>query len=216
MSKKTKAEKVAEEEIKNSEQEIEIEGAEKSADEAEVEVKNEGESPENQGDSNFATLDDAMKVIADLQQQLKDAQAALADKEDQVLRLNADFANLRKRQQIELSNTIEHANEGLLVKLLPVLDDFDRTLSAIEKTDNLSAVKDGINLVNNSMRKRLAKTGLEPIDSMGKEFDTELHEAITTIPAADDSLKGKVVDEVEKGYKLKDKVIRFSKVVVGE
>jgi len=216
MSKKTKAQKVTEEEVKNKEQEIEIEGAESSEIEAEIEVKNEDESTDNQTDSDFATLDEAMKVIAELQHQLKEAQATLIAKEDQVLRLNADFVNFRNRQKKELGETVRFANQDLLVKLLPVLDDFDRTLSAIEKTDNLSAVKDGINLVNNSMRKRFAKAGLEPIVSIGKEFDTELHEAITTIPAADDSQKGKVVDEVEKGYKLKDKVIRFSKVVVGE
>ncbi|MFK7922921.1 MAG: nucleotide exchange factor GrpE [Bacteroidia bacterium] len=216
MSKKRKAEKVAEEEIKNTEQNIEIEGVVDSENEAEIAVENEGEATDSQADLDFTSVDDAMKVIASLQQQLKDAQSTLIAKEDQVLRLNADFVNFRNRQKKELGETVRFANQDLLVKLLPVLDDFDRTLKAIEKTDNLSAIKDGISLVNNSMRKRFAKVGLEPIESIGKEFSTELHEAITTIPAPDEAQVGKVVDEVEKGYKLKDKVIRFSKVVVGE
>lgn len=216
MSKKTKAEKVAEEKIKNTEQDIEIEGTTGSENEAEIVIENESESPDSQSPLDFASLDEAMKVIADLQQQLKDAQSTLIAKEDQVLRLNADFVNFRNRQKKELGETVRFANQDLLVKLLPVLDDFDRTIKAIEKTDNLSAIKDGISLVDNSMRKRFAKVGLEPIESMGKEFNTALHEAITTIPAPDEAQVGKVVDEVEKGYKLKDKVIRFSKVVVGE
>ncbi|MEL6593527.1 MAG: nucleotide exchange factor GrpE [Bacteroidota bacterium] len=216
MSKNTKADTIQEDEVQKQQAEA---ATEANVEERSAEGENQEESEEstdNQSDMDFASLDDAMKVIADLQQQLKDSQIALSEQKDQVLRLNADFVNFRNRQKKELSDNIRFANQDLLKNLLPVLDDFDRTLKAIDKTDNLSAVKEGISMVSNSMRKRFAKVGLEPIESMGKEFDSELHEAITTIPVEEDTQKGKVVDEVEKGYKLKDRVIRFSKVVVGE
>ncbi|MCL4167905.1 UNVERIFIED_CONTAM: hypothetical protein GTU68_048823 [Idotea baltica] len=114
-----------------------------------------------------------------------------------------------------MSDTVRYANQELILLLLPIIDNFDRTLDAIEKTDNLAAIKDGISVVEKSMKNQLTKIGLEPIASVEKEFDSELHEAVTSVPV-EDGKKGKVIDEVEKGYKLKDKVIRFSKVIVGE
>ena len=107
------------------------------------------------------------------------------------------------------------ATKAISKQLLPVFDDFDRTLDAMEKSDNLAALKEGIMGVNRHMQNILAKIGLEKVDAMGQEFSSEIHEAITTIPV-DDEQKGTVVDEIEKGYKLKDKIIRFSKVIVGE
>lgn len=162
------------------------------------------------------TLDEAVEIIANLQLKLRDAREAMEEQNAQVLRLQADFVNFRKRKEKESVDTIRFANQDLLRQLLPVLDNFERTLDAIEKTDNLTAIKEGIALVGNSMQKTLQKIGLEPIESTGKEFDSEIHEAVTSVPAPDESQQGKVIDTIEKGYKLKDRVIRFSKVVVGE
>lgn len=140
----------------------------------------------------------------------------LALSQDQLLRSQAEFQNFRKRKEKELSESIRFANGDLLLMLLPILDNFARTLDAIEKTDNLAAIKEGITLVDQSMKKQFEKVGLRPIESIGKEFDIDLHEAISSIPIDDEAKKGKVIDEVEKGYRLKDKVLRFSKVIIGE
>ncbi|MDX2249090.1 MAG: nucleotide exchange factor GrpE [Bacteroidia bacterium] len=164
----------------------------------------------------YATVDEAMKIIADLQVQIRAAKNELEEQKDKVLRLQADFDNFRKRKAKELSDTVRFANQDVLTNLLPVLDNFSRTLDAIEKTDNLAAIKNGISLVDNSMRQQLGKIGLEPIECIGHSFDSEFHEAISSIPIEDESKKGVIIDEVEKGYKYREKVIRFSKVIVGE
>lgn len=180
------------------------------------------ETPENhntdnqQLDESFATIDEAVKVIAKLQVKLRSANQEAEDQKDKVLRLQADFDNFRKRKAKEQTDTVRFANQELLVNLLPVLDNFSRTLDAIEKTDNLTAIKDGISLVDNSMRLQLSKIGLEPIECVGKPFDSEIHEAISSFEVEEESKKGLVIDEVEKGYRYRDKVIRFSKVIVGE
>lgn len=202
------------------EQEASVTEEAATSQEAEVEVEvveenpTEGNNP-SEGDTP-QSLEDAMEVIARMQVELRDAKAKADEAQAQAMRLQADFVNFRKRQEKEATQTIRFANEDLLTKLLPILDNFDRTLDTIEKTDNLTAVKDGIFMVAKSMRKQLNKVGLEPIESKGKTFDSEIHEAITTIPVEEEAQKGIVIDEVEKGYKLKDRVIRYSKVVVGE
>lgn len=197
-------------------QEEQQEGLEQES--ADSEEKKEPETADSQEESipDFTSVDDAIQVIADLQAKLRDARVERDDHKDKALRLQADFVNFRKRKEKELADRVRFANQDLLRTLLPVLDNFDRTLDAIEKTDNLTAVKEGIGMVDNSMKKTLSKIGLEPIESTGKEFDSELHEAITSIPVEDEKQKGKVMDTIEKGYKLKDRVIRFAKVVVGE
>ncbi|MEL6132001.1 MAG: nucleotide exchange factor GrpE [Bacteroidota bacterium] len=161
-------------------------------------------------------LDTAMEIIAKLQLALRNKERKLAEEQEINMRLQADFVNFRKRKEKEMRDTVRFANEDLLVTLLPIIDNFDRTLSAIEKTDNLTAVKDGITLVSNSMKKQLGKIGLEILETKGKAFDSNLHEAIATVPAPSKDQEGIIIDEIEKGYKLKDKVIRFAKVVVGE
>ncbi|MEZ4777534.1 MAG: nucleotide exchange factor GrpE [Bacteroidia bacterium] len=174
------------------------------------------ESDNQQLDESFATIDDAIKVIAELQMKLRSAHKEAEDQKDKVLRLQADFDNFRKRKAKEQTDTVRFANQELLLNLLPVLDNFSRTLDAIEKTDNLTAIKEGIGLVDNSMRLQLSKIGLEPIECVGKPFDSEIHEAISSFEVEDESRKGLIIDEVEKGYRYRDKVIRFSKVIVGE
>lgn len=163
-----------------------------------------------------SNMEEALKMIAELHLKLRDAETELGKQQDLRLRLQADFDNFRKRKNKEMSDSIRFANQDLLLQLIPVLDNFDRTLDAIEKTDNLSAVKDGIAVVDKSMKKTFKKIGMEPINSIGKELNPEFHEVITTIPVEEKKKKGVVIDEIEKGYKLKDRVIRVAKVVIGE
>ena len=135
---------------------------------------------------------------------------------DKYLRLYSEFDNYRKRtikERIELSKT---ASEEIIIDLLPVLDDFERSIKSNEASEDCDAIKDGMDLIYNKFKNTLEKKGLKPIETQGNEFDTDFHEAITQIPAPSDDLKGKVVDEIEKGYQLHDKVIRFSKVVIGQ
>lgn len=134
---------------------------------------------------------------------------------DQYLRLLAEFDNFRKRSRREYDSLQEYASEKVLSALLPVLDDFDRTLTAMEKTDNLSSIKEGITLVTNKLHRTLEKEGLNLIECAGEPFDSKLHEAIHSIEVPDEK-KGIILEQVEKGYRLKDKVIRYAKVIVGE
>jgi molecular chaperone GrpE len=134
---------------------------------------------------------------------------------DKYLRLYSEFDNFRKRtfkEKIDLSRT---ASENIIVDLLPVLDDFDRAIASMASTDNIEAIKEGEQLIHAKMKAIFASKGLQEIKSIGEIFDTDFHEAITSIPAPTEDLKNKVVDEVQKGYTLHDKVIRFSKVITG-
>jgi molecular chaperone GrpE len=141
--------------------------------------------------------------------------AELAEWKDKYLRLASEFDNFRKRTQKEKSEILRYSNEEMLRALLPVLDDFERSLGVMEKSDNVSAIRDGITMINHKFKNILQSKGLKPMESLNQAFDSEIHEAITSIPAPEEALKGKVIDEVEKGYYLDEKVIRFAKVVVG-
>jgi molecular chaperone GrpE len=135
---------------------------------------------------------------------------------DKYLRLSAEFDNYRKRtlkEKIELTKT---AGEELLKNILPVMDDFERGIQTINKADDITAIKEGIDLIYNKFKDFLNQNGVKEIDAKEKEFNIDFHEAVTKIPAAENDLKGKVVDVIEKGYTLNGKVIRYSKVVVGE
>jgi len=143
-------------------------------------------------------------------------QAEAADWKDKYLRLYADFDNFRKRSMKERSDLLGSASADVIKELLPILDDFDRAVKANESVEDLTIIKEGFVLIHQKMYKKLESKGLKPIESIGKSFDTDFHEAITQIPAPDENSKGKVVDELEKGYVLNEKVIRFSKVVIGQ
>lgn len=135
---------------------------------------------------------------------------------DKYVRLSAEFDNYRKRtlkERIELSR---NAGEELLKKILPVIDNFERALLSLEKSKDMNSIKDGINLIYVGFKDFLKQNGVVEIECINKDFDTDVHEAITEIPAPSKELKGKVVDCVEKGYFLNDKVMRYSKVVVGK
>ncbi len=148
--------------------------------------------------------------------QLETAQQEAAEARDKHVRLMAEFDNFRKRTRREAESFREYANEEMMTALLPVVDDFARTVTAMEETDNLSSLKEGVSLVNGKLWNILEKKGLKPLNPVGEEFDLEYHEAIHSLPVEEEEKKGIVLDVVEKGYQLKDKVIRYAKVVVGE
>jgi len=134
---------------------------------------------------------------------------------DKYLRLHAEFDNFRKRtlrEKIELSRT---ASEEMIRELLPVLDDFDRALASMKETDKIEAVKEGVEHIQAKMKNIFVARGLQEMKTTGEAFNTDFHEAITSTPAPTEDLKNKVVEEVQKGYLLYDKVIRFAKVVIG-
>lgn len=135
---------------------------------------------------------------------------------DKYLRLSAEFDNFRKRTLKEKSDLIRNAGEDLILSLLPIVDDFERAIKSMEDQDANNAFCNGVILIYNKLKETLTNKGLKEIESIGKEFDTDVHEAITKIPAPKKDLRGKVVDVIEKGYFLNEKIIRFAKVVVGE
>jgi len=142
-------------------------------------------------------------------------QAEVQQLNDKYLRLYAEFDNYKRRTQKERVELLQTAGKDVIVSLLPVLDDFDRALKAMETAADVAPVKEGILLVSTKLKNTLSQKGLKDVESINQPFNTDFHEAITNIPAPTDDLKGKVIDEVEKGYTLNDNVIRFAKVVVG-
>ena len=142
-------------------------------------------------------------------------QEELSIANDKYLRLYSDFENFKKRNQKERIELFKTAGSDVIASLLPVLDDFERALRAMENNTDTNALKDGVVLIQNKLKNILAQKGLQAIESIGKPFDTDLHEAITNIAVDDEEKKGTVIDEAEKGYMLYDKVIRHTKVIVG-
>jgi len=134
---------------------------------------------------------------------------------DKYLRLYAEFDNFRRRTIKEREEARKLEGKDLIVSLLPVLDDFERASRAMETATDVAPVKEGVILIQNKLKNALTKHGLKEMESIGSTFDPDLQEAITNIPAPTDDLKGKVVDEMEKGYLLNDRVVRFAKVIVG-
>jgi molecular chaperone GrpE len=143
-------------------------------------------------------------------------QAALDEQKDKYIRLMAEFDNFRRRTAKERLDLIQTAGKDVITSLLDVLDDCDRAEKQMQTTDDINLVKEGVILVFNKMRSSLQAKGVKEMKSVHEEFDVEKHEAITEIPAPTEDLKGKVIDEVQKGYYLNDKLIRFAKVVVGK
>lgn len=135
---------------------------------------------------------------------------------DSHLRLMAEFDNYRKRTLREKADLIKNGGESALTNLLPVIDDFERALQNIRTADNVEAVAEGVELIFSKFISYLSQQGVKPIDAIGKPFETEMFEAVAIIPAPEDELRGKVLDSVQTGYTLYDKVIRHAKVVVGE
>ena len=145
---------------------------------------------------------------------LSEAEEKFNELHDKYLRQMAEFENYRKRTLKEKSELILNASAKLMTAVLPVLDDMDRAHDAMATTDDAASIREGFELIATKFRSILEQNGLKKIDTEGQSFDTDFHEAIAMVPATDDSLKGQVIDCVQKGYKLNDRVIRHSKVVV--
>lgn len=155
--------------------------------------------------------------IAELNAQLAAAKTDAADLKDKWLRLNAEFDNFRKRTAKERLELMQFAGENVLKNMLPVLDDMERAIANNAKTDDIAVVREGFHLIHSKLLHILGSQGVKPMaDAKGQPFDTDRHEAITKATAPSDDLKGKVIDVVENGYTLHDKVVRYAKVVVGE
>ena len=142
--------------------------------------------------------------------------AELQEQKDKYLRLFAEFDNYKRRNSKERLELIQTAGKEVITSMLDVLDDCDRAEKQIQSTNDLNQIKEGVQLVFNKLRTILQNRGLKAMESISTDFDVEKHEAITEIPAPSENLRGKVVDEVTKGYYLNDKLIRFAKVVVGK
>jgi molecular chaperone GrpE len=182
------------------------------------------ELPNDEATEETLSHEDTKKVLDDINESTMDPRdeeiinlrSQIDEYKDKHLRLYADFDNFKKRNAKERLELILTASKDVIKELLPVIDDFERALKSAETATDVVAVKEGMNLIYQKLVRNLESKGLKPIESKGQDFNVELHEAITEIPAPTPELSGKVIDEVEKGYYLNDKLIRFAKVVVGK
>ncbi len=157
-----------------------------------------------------------LTVEEQLANMLAEAQQMVNEEKDRYLRLAAEFDNYRKRTLKEKAELIKNGGEKTLTAILPVLDDFERALKNMEATEETRAMKEGVELIFNKFNKVLEQEGLQKIETEGQDFDVDFHEAIALIPAPSEDLKGKILDCVQTGYKLNDKVIRHAKVAVAQ
>ena len=194
MSKKEQ-EQVKEEELQQEETQTEAQNAEVESQNAEEEQPAKEETPEDK--------------IAALQAELEKSQK-------QYLFLMAEFDNYRKRTVKEKAELIKNGGEKAMLGLLPVIDDFERAIDAIDKSSDVEGLKEGVDLIYNKFMKYLESQQVKPMESTGTDFDADIYEAVTTFPAPDESMKGKVIDTVQKGYTINEKVLRHAKVVVGQ
>lgn len=155
------------------------------------------------------------ELVSDEQAATEQLRAELDTANDKYLRLYAEFDNYKRRVARERIELMQSAGKEVIANLLPVLDDLNRALKAFETATEVAPIQEGVSLVTQKLKTILTNQGLKEMESIGKPFDAELQEAITNIPAPSDDLKGKVIDEIEKGYFLHDKVLRHAKVVVG-
>lgn len=188
--------------------------------------KNEAEMPEKEKVEAAATPQEETAIEeptpqeekeegAEWQAKVAELEKRVAELEDLKLRQMAEFDNYRRRTNKEKLDLMETAGERIFKDMLPLVDDFERAKDAMQKTDDVAAIRDGIDLIYNKFMKFLGDNNVHPIETKDTEFSTDEHEAITTFAAGEDK-KGKIIDCTQKGYKLGDKVIRFAKVVVGE
>lgn len=167
---------------------------------------------ENEPENQTAQLEDTESTENEAFAKLE---ADLAEAKDKYLRLYSEFDNFRRRTSKEKVELISAANEQLMLALLPVADDMERSKANQASIEDIQLLKDGVNLIFHKFLKTLEQKGLKPLEVVGQVFNPDLHEAITQIPAPSEDLKGKIVDEIEKGFFLNDKLIRVAKVVIG-
>ncbi|HVA98362.1 MAG TPA: nucleotide exchange factor GrpE [Bacteroidia bacterium] len=180
-----------------------------------TEKENEPVNEEIQETNPEETTEETTQLEQPVNSKDESIQAKYDELNDKYLRLFAEYENYRKRTAKERIELIKAAGEDVFKSFLPVIDDLERAIKLSKDAKDIKAVNEGIDLIYSKLKHNLTQKGLEPYDSMGKEFNTDLHEAITNVPATSDEMKGKVVDELEKGYMLHGKVIRFAKVVIG-
>lgn len=196
----------------NPEEEIlKNEEAENQQQEAETQTE-ETNSAENTGEEKETEISEEEKIA----KELEETKQALEDYKDKYLRLSAEFDNYRKRTMKEKAELIKNGGEKAISAILPILDDLERALQNMQKADDVKAMYEGIGLIHQKFLKNLGHEGLEKMNPVGEAFDTDFHEAIALVPAPEEAQKGKVLDCVQTGYKLNDKVIRHAKVVVAQ
>ena len=172
--------------------------------------------PEENGEEATEKEEVTLTEEEKLAQELEKAHAEIEDQKDKYLRLSAEFDNYRKRTMKEKAELILHGGEKSISSILPIVDDFERALKNMETATDVAAVKEGVELIYNKFMTVLGHNGVKVIETKEQPLDTDYHEAIAVIPAPDEALKGKILDCVQTGYMLNDKVIRHAKVVVGE
>lgn len=186
-------------------------------DEMAADTDNLTEESDNQKKSGlFSKKNKDKNKIQELEAELEKLKEEKAELNDRFLRLYSEFDNYRKRVNQEKLDLISTASEKVIVSTLPIIDDFERAISANEKVEDINAIKEGFTLIYNKLIQMLKRFDVEEIAAKGEVFDTNFHEAVTQFPTDKEEDKGKVIDVTEKGYKIKDKVIRYSKVVVGQ
>ncbi|MCH5319726.1 MAG: nucleotide exchange factor GrpE [Paramuribaculum sp.] len=177
--------------------------------EDEAEALDETQAAENDAQEEMSEIEKLAKELAE--EKLK-----VEKEKKEYLFLMAEFDNFRKRTLKEKSEIIKNASENAMKGLLPIVDDFERGIEANKKTDDPEVLREGMTLIYNKLVKYMEQNGVKPIESTGKAFDPELHEAIAMVPVSDETEKGKVIDTPTKGYTINDKVLRHAKVAVGE
>jgi len=187
--------------------------SENAHDNSEQNQNEQGNSTENTTEEASANgNNDIVEVNA---AKIAELEAKVAEANDKYLRLYSEFDNFRKRSIKEKADIIKAGGEDVFKAVLPVIDDFERAMKAAENATDVAAVSEGVHLIYNKFKTTLKQKGLEEMEAAGKVFDADIMEAITSIPSPTEDMKGKVIDEVEKGYSLNGKVIRFAKVVIG-
>ena len=186
------------------------------ADEVEIMDNVQEAETDNQSQSDEEIENSEMSEIDTLAKELGETKEKLEKEKREYLFLMAEFDNFRKRTIKEKGDIIRNAAESVLKGLLPIVDDFERGLAALESTDDTDAAKQGMQLIYNKLIKYLEQNGVKPIESTGAEFNPDLHEAIAMVPTEDEKMKGKVIDTPTKGYTINDKELRYAKVAVGQ
>lgn len=180
-------------------------------------AKQEETVTENAEQQATAEAAEEQQEVADpVMQELEAAKATIEEQKDKYLRLSAEFDNYRKRTLKEKAELIKNGGEKAISAILPILDDLERALQNMQKADDVKAMYEGIDLIYQKFLKGLSQEGLQKMEPVGEAFDTDYHEAVALVPAPSEDQKGKVLDCVQTGYKLNDKVIRHAKVVVAQ
>lgn len=180
------------------------------------EEKEQASNQESNSEENVSEESEGQEVPVEEKNPIEALKEQVNAEKDKYVRLYAEFENFRRRTAKERIELISSATGDLMKEIIPVLDDFDRAIGSNQEATDLEAVKAGFELLHNKLYRLLENKGLKPMESKGKDFDPEVHEAIAQIPAPSEEEKGKIIDVVEKGYQLNEKILRHPKVVVGQ